>query len=174
MIPRCLRLHSADPRTSIIRKTSSAVVKFDDPELSGKAIAEKVRAMVAPSLGDKTVDRHRGHIVCSRTHARYTALSELWPRPSCGHRARSPSQEIGVNVRVVAGAGDGMEVLPEGMRMFTDRRGNQTIIVDHQDAICMPVETQTTDCGVCPVVKGSFGFIFLCSAYCRFYAPLEP
>ncbi|KAH8317559.1 hypothetical protein KR059_000546, partial [Drosophila kikkawai] len=58
--------------------------------------------------------------------------------------------------------------------MFTDRRGKAAILVDHQDAICMPVETLTTDYGVCLVVKGRFGSIFLCSAYCQFDAPLEP
>ncbi|KAH8350663.1 hypothetical protein KR059_010493, partial [Drosophila kikkawai] len=42
---------TAAPRTTKVRETWSAVVKCDDPELSGKAIAEKVRKMVAPSLG---------------------------------------------------------------------------------------------------------------------------
>lgn len=70
--------------------------------------------------------------------------------------------------------GDEMDVLPEGMRVFTDRRGKAAILVDHQEAICMPVETLTTDYGVCLVVKGSFGSIFLCAAYCQFDAPLEP
>lgn len=41
----------AAPRTTKVRETWSAVVKCDDPALSGKAIAEKVRTMVAPSLG---------------------------------------------------------------------------------------------------------------------------
>ncbi|KAH8376341.1 hypothetical protein KR200_008575 [Drosophila serrata] len=69
---------------------------------------------------------------------------------------------------------DGMDVLPEGARMFTDRRGKTAVIVDQRDAICMPVETLTNEFGVCLVVKGSFGSIFLCSAYCQFDAPLEP
>ncbi|KAH8298285.1 hypothetical protein KR059_011887 [Drosophila kikkawai] len=42
---------TAAPRTTKVRETWSAVVKCDDPALSGKAIAEKVRKMVAPSLG---------------------------------------------------------------------------------------------------------------------------
>ncbi|KAH8327470.1 hypothetical protein KR059_010739 [Drosophila kikkawai] len=70
--------------------------------------------------------------------------------------------------------GDRLDVLPDGIRMFTDRRGKAAILVDHQDAICMPVETLTTDYGVCLVVKGRFGSIFLCSAYCQFVAPLKP
>ncbi|KAH8236901.1 hypothetical protein KR032_006024, partial [Drosophila birchii] len=70
--------------------------------------------------------------------------------------------------------GDGMDVLPEGTRMFTDRLGKAAILVDQQDAICMPVETLTNEYGVCLVVRGSFGSIFLCSAYCQFDAPLEP
>ncbi|KAH8257632.1 hypothetical protein KR038_007962, partial [Drosophila bunnanda] len=66
---------------------------------------------------------------------------------------------------------DGMDVLPEGTRMFTDRRGKAAILVDQKAAICMPVETLTNEFGVCLVVKGSFGSIFLCSAYCQFDAP---
>ncbi|KAH8330119.1 hypothetical protein KR059_002888 [Drosophila kikkawai] len=75
----------------------------------------------------------------------------------------------------------GIEGNPRGItcsrvcsRMFTDRRGKAAILLDHQDAICMPVETLTTDHGVCLVVKGRFGSIFLCSAYCQFVAPLKP
>ncbi|KAH8260726.1 hypothetical protein KR038_008567, partial [Drosophila bunnanda] len=41
----------AAPRATKVRETWSAVVKCDDPALSGKAIAKKVRTMVAPSLG---------------------------------------------------------------------------------------------------------------------------
>ncbi|KAH8280174.1 hypothetical protein KR054_007459 [Drosophila jambulina] len=69
---------------------------------------------------------------------------------------------------------DGMDVLPKGIRIFTDRRGKEAILVDHQDVICMPVDTLTTDFRVCLIVKGSFGSIFLCSAYCQFDAALEP
>ncbi|KAH8286819.1 hypothetical protein KR054_000637, partial [Drosophila jambulina] len=42
---------TAAPRTTKARETWSAVVKCDDPALSGKAIAEKVRKIVAPALG---------------------------------------------------------------------------------------------------------------------------
>lgn len=38
----------------------------------------------------------------------------------------------------------------------------------------MPMEPLTTDYGVCVSVKGSFGSIFLCSAYCQFDTELEP
>ncbi|KAH8241916.1 hypothetical protein KR038_007227, partial [Drosophila bunnanda] len=40
---------------------------------------------------------------------------------------------------------DEMDVLPEGTKMFTDRRGKAAILVDQQDAICMPVETLTNE-----------------------------
>ncbi|KAH8237504.1 hypothetical protein KR026_000095, partial [Drosophila bipectinata] len=66
------------------------------------------------------------------------------------------------------------DALPDGMRMYTDRRGKAAILVDHQDVICMPMEPLTTDYGVCVSVKGSFGSIFLCSVYCQHGAELEP
>ncbi|EDW25716.1 GL21431 [Drosophila persimilis] len=60
------------------------------------------------------------------------------------------------------------------MRVFQDRRGKAAIIVDEPDAICMPMETLTTDFGVCVRVTGRFGSIFLCSVYCQFDTDLAP
>jgi len=71
--------------------------------------------------------------------------------------------------------GDGMDVLPEGMRVFPDRRGKAAVLVDHQEAICIPVETHITDNAVCLVVKRSFGsIIFAPHTAILFDAPLVP
>ncbi|KAH8341650.1 hypothetical protein KR067_002595, partial [Drosophila pandora] len=102
---------------------------------------------------------------------------------NCG-RGRAATLELAVRLResgclfallqepyIGSGTSD---VLPEGMQIYTDRRQKAAILVDHQDVICMPMEPLTTDYGVCVSVKGSFGSIFLCSAYCQFDTELEP
>lgn len=103
---------------------------------------------------------------------------------NCG-RGRAAVMELGAIMRssgrqfalvqepYVDGAGR-ITGLPSGMRVFQDRRGKAAIIVDEPDAICMPMETLTTDFGVCVRVTGRFGSIFLCSVYCQFDTDLAP
>jgi len=67
-----------------------------------------------------------------------------------------------------------MDELPDGIRSFTDRGGKAAILVNHQDVTCMQMELLTTEYGVCVSIKGRFGLIFLCSAYCQFEADLSP
>ncbi|KAH8341651.1 hypothetical protein KR067_002597, partial [Drosophila pandora] len=76
---------------------------------------------------------------------------------NCG-RGRAATLELAVRLResgclfallqepyIGSGTSD---VLPEGMRIYTDRIQKAAILVDHQDVICMPKEPLTTDYGV--------------------------
>ncbi|KAH8274376.1 hypothetical protein KR026_006902, partial [Drosophila bipectinata] len=170
------------------RDTWSAVVSSKDPKLTGKEVAEKVRREIAPTLGVRL------HEV--RGLARGGAIIRT---PSSGEIKRVVASrkfgEIGLEVKpntaqlpklIVQDVATQIapeefmeefgtkDALPDGMRMYTDRRGKAAILVDHQDVICMPMEPLTTDYGVCVSVKGSFGSIFLCSVYCQCGAELEP
>lgn len=103
---------------------------------------------------------------------------------NCG-RGRASTIELGVRLRDsghlfalvqepyvdLAGRITGV---PSGMRVFSDRRGKAAVFVDSMDAICMPIEPLVTEFGVCVSITGSFGSIFLCSAYCQFNTDLEP
>ncbi|KAH8369058.1 hypothetical protein KR009_009222, partial [Drosophila setifemur] len=102
---------------------------------------------------------------------------------NCG-RGRAATIEVGVRLRESGHlfallhepylGDERMDLLPEGMRLFADRRGKPAIVVNYQDVICMLVDPLTTDFGVCLSIKGNFGSIFLCSAYCQFDTELEP
>ncbi|KAH8376340.1 hypothetical protein KR200_008571 [Drosophila serrata] len=94
----------AAPRATKVRETWSAVVKCDDPALSGKAIAEKVRTMVAPSLGvrvHEVRELRRGGGAIIRTpsvgelqkvvHSKKFAEHRYWPR---GVHEGAPGQQF--------------------------------------------------------------------------------
>lgn len=66
---------------------------------------------------------------------------------------------------------------PAGMRVFGShavegRKRSAAVIIDDPDAICLPVESLTTEAGVCVRVTGKHGTVYLTSIYCHAQADL--
>lgn len=64
--------------------------------------------------------------------------------------------------------------LPTDMKVFLNKCGRSAIVVDDVNVECMLMNELSGDWGVCVLLQGVFGRIYVVSVYMKFNEPIEP